>query len=64
MDLLMVMILLFGLCIGFAAGMKRSKLSEGILLSVLPMFIGGLAGIGAYCLAFLFGLLLGDSSAC
>jgi hypothetical protein len=61
MDLLIVMILIYGLCMGFAAGIKRQKITSGILLSTLAMFIGGLMGIGAYFLAYMFGALLGTT---
>jgi hypothetical protein len=63
MDLLMVMILLYGLCMGFAAGIKTQKITSGILLSTLAMLIGGIAGIAAYFLAYMFGALLGNTSA-
>jgi hypothetical protein len=63
MDLLILMILLFGLCMGFAAGIKRQKITLGILLSTLAMFIGGIIGIAAYFLAYMFGALLGNSGA-
>lgn len=61
MDLLIVMILLFGLCMGFAAGIKTQKISSGILLSAIAMFIGGVSGIAAYFLAYMFGALLGNA---
>ena len=62
MDLLILMILLYGLSMGFAAGIKTQKIKSGILLSSIAMFIGGIFGIIAYFLAYLFGALLGNSS--
>jgi|WetSurMetagenome_2_1015567.scaffolds.fasta_scaffold08718_2 hypothetical protein len=63
MDLLIVMILLFGLCMGFAAGIKTQKITSGILLSTIALFIGGLMGLSAYFLAYMFGALLGNTGA-
>jgi hypothetical protein len=61
MDLLLVMILLYGLCMGFAAGIKTQKITSGILLSGIALFIGGIMGIAAYFLAYMFGALLGNT---
>jgi hypothetical protein len=61
MDLLIVMILLYGLCMGFAAGIKTQRITSGILLSTIAMFIGGLLGLAAYFFAYMFGVLLGNT---
>ena len=62
MDLLILMILLYGLSMGFAAGIKTQKITLGILLSSIALFIGGIFGIIAYFLAYMFGALLGTTS--
>lgn len=56
------MILIFGLCMGFATGIKCTKVSSGILLSILPLLMWGISGIAAYYLSFLFGTLLAESA--
>jgi len=63
MDLLIIMILLYGLCMGFAAGIKTHKITSGILLSCIALFIGGMMGIVAYFLAYMLGALLGNTGA-
>jgi len=56
------MILIFGLCMGFATNEKAAKASSGILLSIIPMIIWGIYGIAAYSIAFLSGALLRESA--
>jgi hypothetical protein len=63
MDLLIVMILIYGQCMGFAAGIKNQKITSGILPSTIATFIRGVIGMTTYSPAHMFGALLGTAGA-